>query len=76
VKTIGVTENDQERPSSHQDQEAITLCEQILTSQYRLLGSVATSPSKRSEPKAKIGLGDFTIVAVIDIPAIKNGLIG
>lgn len=57
------------------DNEAITLCEQILTVAVPIARFRCYVTVEQVNPKAKIGLGDFAISG-IDIAAIKNGLIG
>lgn len=70
--------HDQDIWDDHDPKEAaLKLCEEILTvavpvARFRCYVTVETiSMSNRS----KLGLGDFT-VAGLDIPSIKNGLIG
>lgn len=58
-----------------QNDEAIRLCEQILSvavpiARFRCFVSI-----EKIEPKSKLGLGDFA-VSGLDISSIKNGLIG
>lgn len=57
------------------DNEAIALCEQILTVAVPIARFRCYVTVEQVSPKAKIGLGDYAISGV-DISAIKNGLIG
>jgi hypothetical protein len=72
---VGPPENDQEKTEFAHDEEAITLCEQILTVAVPIARFRCYVTVEQVSPKAKIGLGDYAISG-IDIPAIKNGLIG
>jgi hypothetical protein len=74
---VGPAENDEEEVEFAHDEEALALCEQILTvavpiARFRCFVTIEKiSMSNRS----KLGLGDFTVCG-LDIPSIKNGLIG
>jgi hypothetical protein len=56
-------------------EEAISLCEQILTVAVPIARFRCFVTVEQVSPKAKIGLGDFAISG-LDISSIKNGLIG
>jgi hypothetical protein len=73
----GVTqeERDAEAANFHQDQEALKICTDILSVAVPIARFRCFVTIEKIGTKSKLGLGDFTIVAV-DIPGIKNGLIG
>lgn len=54
---------------------ALELCEQILTVAVPIARFRCYVTVEKIGSKSKLGLGDFTI-AGLDIPAIKNGLVG
>lgn len=54
---------------------ALELCEQILTVAVPIARFRCYVTVEKVGPRSKLGLGDYTI-AGLDIPAIKNGLIG
>lgn len=62
-------------PEQELDQEAIALCEQILSVAVPIARFRCFVTVEKVGLKSKLGLGDFTVSA-IDIPGIKNGLIG
>lgn len=72
---IGPAESDAEEVEFAQDEEAITLCEQILTVAVPIARFRCYVTVEKVGEKSRLGLGDFT-VAGLDIPSIKNGLIG
>lgn len=72
---IDINDGSEEAENLKRDQEAIKLCERILSvavpiARFRCFVSI-----ERIEPKSKLGLGDFA-VSGLDISSIKNGLIG
>jgi hypothetical protein len=70
----GKSEEEQNIEFAKRD-EAIKLCEQILTVAVPIARFRCYVTVEQVSPKAKIGLGDYAISGV-DISAIKNGLIG
>lgn len=66
---------DPDDPEELADEEAMTLCEQILTVAIPIARFRCYVTVEKIGNKAKIGLGDFAINS-IDIAGIKNGLIG
>jgi hypothetical protein len=54
---------------------ALELCEQILTVAVPIARFRCYATVEKIGLKSKLGLGDFTVTG-LDIPAIKNGLVG
>lgn len=72
---VGPAENDQEETEFAQDEEAIKQVEEILTVAVPLARFRCYVTVEKVGPKSRLGLGNFSVSAV-EIPAIKNGLIG